>query len=285
MVVFDLDDTLHMRAAPFANAVREQYGVTDEQLIGKMFVDFRAIGVDYFHQWDAGTISEQEMYIRRTIDTFALYGYSVSEEESLAFHRTYEKYLQQIRPAEGIEGALQAAADAGIQLGILTNGSPVRQRNKIRALGLTRWIPEEHISVSLELGVHKPDPEVFVRYKELICRNGYPGSDSAGALSGSAKDIPVSAADIPVSAGDIPIKEKTSGEQETALSDGQMVSEAYDWWYVGDLYEHDIEPAIKAGWHTIWMVHDNEDKTVQRELEPDHIVRSGKELKEMLLKI
>lgn len=242
MVVFDLDDTLHMRAAPFGNAVIELYDITDRDRVKTMFADFRTIGVEYFHQWDAGVISEQEMYIRRTIDTFALYGYSLTEEESAVFHKTYEKYLQQIRPAEGIAEALQAAAAAGVRLGILTNGSPVRQRNKIRALGLTRWIPEENIVVSLELGVHKPDPEVFRRYREKL----EDGEKSAGTAA---------------------------GPQDS------------DWWYVGDLYEHDIEPAIKAGWHTIWMVHENEDRKVKHDLEPDRIVRSGKELEKALLEI
>ena len=168
MVVFDLDDTLHMRAEPFARTVGELFGITGEQLLGKMFTDFRAIGVEYFHQWDAGTISEQEMYIRRTIDTFALYDRKLTREESAHFHETYGKYLQQIRPAEGIGAMLQTAADMGIGLGVLTNGSPVRQRDKIRALGLSRWIPEEHIAVSLELGVHKPDPEVFLKAAEYL---------------------------------------------------------------------------------------------------------------------
>lgn len=236
MVVFDLDDTLHMRAAPFAETVKELYDITDAEQVKKMFVDFRAIGVEYFHQWDAGTITEQEMYIRRTIDTFASYGYTLSREESAVFHKTYEKYLQRIRPAEGIKEALQAAVDAGVMLGILTNGSPVRQRGKIRALGLTQWIPEEHIAVSLELGVHKPDPEVFNLYKKKICET-------------------------------------------------EAIPETCRWWYVGDLYEHDIEPAAKAGWHTIWMVHDEEDKTVERDLEPDQIVRNGKELEEVLVKL
>ena len=246
MVVFDLDDTLHLRSAPFSDAVKEFLGVTDEKTLGKMFADFREIGVEYFHQWDAGTITEQEMYIRRTIDTFALYGYTVTREESADFHRTYEKYLRQIHPAEGIESALQTASERGIGLGILTNGSPVRQRGKIEALGLTRWIPEENIAVSLELGVHKPDPEVFARYQEKICGN---------------------------------TKEK--GQDDPAAQPNPECR----WWYVGDLYEHDIEPAAKAGWLTIWMVRDDEDSTVQREWEPDHIVRSGKELEELLRKI
>ncbi len=233
MMVFDLDDTLHMRAAPFAETVKELFGITENALIGRMFTDFRAIGVDYFHQWDAGTITEQEMYIRRTIDTFALYGRSLHETESAQFHKTYEKYLQQIRPAEGIESALQTANALGIGLGILTNGSPVRQRGKIRALGLNRWVPEEYTAVSLELGVHKPDPEIFARYKEKVSESG--------------EFLP-----------------------------------SCRWWYVGDLYEHDIEPAAKAGWYTVWMVHEEEDKTVQRDLEPDYIVRSGKELEELM---
>ena len=236
MVVFDLDDTLHMREAPFAGTVKELYDITDAEQVRKMFTDFRAIGVEYFHQWDAGTISEQEMYIRRTIDTFALYGYTLTREEAAVFHKTYEKYLRRIRPAEGIESALQTAAGLGIRLGILTNGSPVRQRGKIEALGLTKWIPEEHIAVSLELGVHKPDPEVFSLYRKKICET-------------------------------------------------ENIPDTCSWWYVGDLYEHDIEPAAKAGWHTIWMVHDEEDKTVERELEPDHIVRNGKELEDLFRKI
>ena len=91
--------------------------------------------------------------------------------------------------------------------------------------------------VSLELGVHKPDPEVFARYIKKVGEN----TDMSDPIS--------------------------------------------NWWYAGDLYEHDIEPAAKAGWHTIWVVHEEEDKTVQRDVEPDHIVRSGKELKEVLLKI
>ena len=272
VVVFDLDDTLHMRAAPFANAVKERYGITEAEQIKRMFTDFRAIGVDYFHQWDAGTITEQEMYIRRTIDTFALYGYAVSEEDALLFHKTYEKYLQQIRPAEGIEDALQAAVGAGIQLGILTNGSPVRQRNKIRALGLTRWIPEEYIAVSLELGVHKPDPEVFVRYRNKvgdIKKNRF--EDEEEVVSAKANDIK--------------IREKVGTESKNGETLMENEEEKNSWWYVGDLYEHDIEPAIKAGWHTVWMVHDEEDKTVQRELDPDYIVRSGKELEAVLLQI
>ena len=207
MIVFDLDDTLHMRSAPFAESVSEFFHISEPDQVKRMFTDFRMIGVEYFHQWDAGTITEQDMYIRRTADTFALYG----------IHLT--------------------ASDLGLPMGILTNGSPVRQRDKIRTLGLERWIPAGHIAVSLELGVHKPDPEVFRRYQEMI------------------------------------------------LSSAEEAVSPAEWWYVGDLYENDIGPAIRAGWHTVWMVHDEEDRAAEYAHSPDYIVRSGQELRDVFRKI
>ena len=187
------------------------------------------------------------MYILRTIDAFALYGYTFTREEAWHFHKTYEKYLQRIRPAEGIEEALQTAVDLHMTMGILTNGSPVRQRNKIRALGLTKWIPEEYIAVSLELGVHKPDPRVFALYREKIRSLHAAQREQAGLL-------------------------QTEEQQE------------YAWWYVGDLYENDIEPAAKDGWHTIWVQRE-EDRHVARSVEPDYIVKDGYELEKVFRKI
>lgn len=51
-------------------------------------------------------------------------------------------------------------------MGILTNGPSAHQRNKIHALGLTRWIPGEHIVVSGDIGVSKPELEAFRIYEK-----------------------------------------------------------------------------------------------------------------------
>ncbi len=267
MIVFDLDDTLHMRSAPFADAVQELCHVDDPGQLEKMFADFRNIGVAYFHQWDTGEIDEQEMYILRTIDAFALYGYTFTREEAWHFHKTYEKYLQRIRPAEGIAEALQTAVELRLPMGILTNGSPVRQRNKIRALGLTKWIPEEYIAVSLELGVHKPDPRVFALYREKIRRLNAPGTEPADSLQ--AEELPEAA--------------QTGRETESALL-CRDVMPPDTWWYVGDLYENDIEPAAKDGWHTIWVQRE-EDRHVTRTVEPDFVVKDGYELEQVFRQI
>lgn len=46
-------------------------------------------------------------------------------------------------------------------LGIITNGPSEHQRDKVRALGVERWIPMERIWISGDLGVGKPHKEIF----------------------------------------------------------------------------------------------------------------------------
>ena len=238
MIVFDLDDTLHLRADPFGNAVEEMCGMsrTSADMPG-LFEDFRRIGMEYFHQWDKGEITEQEMYIRRAIDAFAMHGISLTGESALAFHGTYEKHLGKIHLAEGIVEALQLAVDREIRLGILTNGPSKRQRRKIAVLGLNRWIPESAMAVSSELGIHKPDERIFALYQKKLRENG------------------------------------------------TDVDRTDSWWYVGDSYENDIEPAVKAGWNTIWLNRYDADVGKQICVQPDYKIRSGKELTDILRKI
>ena len=53
-------------------------------------------------------------------------------------------------------------------LGIITNGPSEHQRDKIRALGVERWIPMERIWISGDLGVGKPHKEIFETARERL---------------------------------------------------------------------------------------------------------------------
>ena len=48
-----------------------------------------------------------------------------------------------------------------------------------------------------------------------------------------------------------------------------------DIWMIGDSYKHDIEGAMNAGWHTVWI-----DRRGRTDIEghPDHTVYSDEEL-------
>ena len=55
-----------------------------------------------------------------------------------------------------------------ITLGIITNGPSEHQRDKVRALGVERWIPMERIWISGDLGVGKPHKEIFEAAREKL---------------------------------------------------------------------------------------------------------------------
>ena len=247
MIVFDLDDTLYLRADPFAEAMGMLHGVTDPDKLSDMFSFFRKRSAVYFERFGAGEIPETELYVRRIKETMARYGNAISDAEAEQFQKTYQECLLHIRPAEGIEEALQTACDLGIPLGILTNGVSQRQRGKIRTLGLTKWIPEEHIAVSSELGMNKPDPEVFGAYRRRV-------------------------------------REQTAAKQRAGVDRTGMPEDGV-WWYAGDLYEHDIAPAMEAGWRTIWLARRKEDRTAVVPRQPDHKVGSAAELMQVFKRI
>jgi putative hydrolase of the HAD superfamily len=55
---------------------------------------------------------------------------------------------------------LAALAGSGLRLGIVTNGDSVQQREKLKALGLTRQFAV--VVAAADIGVAKPDPRIFL---------------------------------------------------------------------------------------------------------------------------
>ena len=53
-------------------------------------------------------------------------------------------------------------------LGIITNGPSDHQWDKIRALEATRWIPKDHVFISGEHGVAKPERRIFELVQEKL---------------------------------------------------------------------------------------------------------------------
>lgn len=64
-------------------------------------------------------------------------------------------------PLPGAEEILRRLRSAGIRVGLLTNGAPDLQREKIEASGLGMFF--DAALVSGEIGTGKPDPEIFLR--------------------------------------------------------------------------------------------------------------------------
>ena len=158
--VFDVDDTLYLRSDPYIRAYQkcfhsriENEGCWPEG--AELFRISRPFVEEEYLRRVKGEIDMNEMLVRRTLRSFSKCGIQLTAEEALLFEETYEKEQAHIRLIPQFGELLAELCGSGREafLGILTNGPSTHQRNKIHALGLTRWIPEEHIVVSGDIGV------------------------------------------------------------------------------------------------------------------------------------
>ncbi len=159
--IFDMDDTLYLRAEPFVRACTQKFPEStawDPQklyLIRKKHSDFS------YDAYGAGRMSKEDMYAYRTIETFREYEITLNREEALAFEDLYAQMQGQIFFQKGMEDCLQFLQEKGMPMYIISNGPSERQRRKLKALGMYRFIPETHWLVSGDIGIDKPDPRIF----------------------------------------------------------------------------------------------------------------------------
>lgn len=68
----------------------------------------------------------------------------------------YRNHKPKIVLPEDAVRTLDALKAEGVRIGLITDGRSVQQRNKIEALGLSRWIDEKDMVISEEFGSEKP---------------------------------------------------------------------------------------------------------------------------------
>ena len=164
-LLFDLDDTLYARQAPFAGAMRKcfpQLCLRDPNgndiSMDALYRAFSREGYDLYEDSIYGRISMEEMYIARIRRTLQAFSADVTDEEALAFQSCYAWEQAHLSLSAPIRELLTYASQQGAFLGVVTNGASRHQRDKYEALGLEKWISPDHFLPTGDLGVHKPDP-------------------------------------------------------------------------------------------------------------------------------
>lgn len=158
-ILFDIDDTLYDLSIPFKEAFREFFPGEKMDLEGAFLASRKYSDLIYDRSL-SGEISMAEMYIYRLGNAFQDYGKIIDGPTALQFQSVYEKRQHEIRMTEEMERMLEELSRK-MTLGIITNGPSEHQRDKVRALGVERWIPMERIWISGDLGVGKPHKEIF----------------------------------------------------------------------------------------------------------------------------
>ena len=165
-ILFDVDDTLYDLSLPFKAAFVEMFPGEKIDLEGAFLASRKYSDLIYDRSL-SGEISMEEMYIYRLGNAFRDYGKIIDGSTALQFQSVYERHQHEIRMTEEMEQMLERLSRK-MTLGIITNGPSEHQRDKIRALGVERWIPMERIWISGDLGVGKPHKEIFEAAQEKL---------------------------------------------------------------------------------------------------------------------
>lgn len=194
-IFFDVDDTLYDLSVPFHRAAEELFPGEKLDLDGAFLASRKYSDLVYDRSF-RGEMTMKAMYIYRYQNAFGDFGKQIDERTALAFQAVYERKQQEIRMTEGMERLL-AHLGQKVKLGIITNGPTEHQWDKIHALKAERWIPSEHIWISGEQGVAKPEKEIFERARkklkltaEELCYVGDSyGNDIVGAKEAGWKAV------------------------------------------------------------------------------------------------
>lgn len=160
-IFFDIDDTLYDLAQPYLRAFEAVYGGTLDIVPEELFAASRVHSDERFGEMSTGKITLDEYHADRVQRTFADFGVELSFDEAIHFQRTYEGFQKEIFVTPAVSAMLDACVAIGVPLGIISNGTSEGQGRKVRTLGLTRWFVPEHIVISGEVGLRKPDPAIF----------------------------------------------------------------------------------------------------------------------------
>ena len=268
IIFFDLDDTLYDRATPFIQTYRKIYGDISDDKGHRLYEACNRRGDQVFLPSQRGDISMEQMYIYRYCNGFTDMGLTLTAKEALDFQKVYRQMQKEIVPAPGVISALVRAKDAFEAVGIITNGPSDNQREKINTLRLSEWIESDLIIISKEVGAPKPSPEIFTAAAEAAGKFRLKQSNSFVIDKGcNAK-------------GEEPVADRVCNVEEKgpAIVD---ICQPHEFIMVGDSLDKDIEPAIKLGWHTVWLNINKE--TPRPDIRPERTISSMEEFLPQLI--
>lgn len=172
-VLFDVDDTLYDQLQPFQKAFKKVFPKFNDVLIEKIYMASRRYSDEMFDKAESGAISLTELHTQRIIRAFRQCGRELTIAEAITFQKHYELEQGKISLFPEVEQLLHLLSENQVQLAILTNGPFEHQMKKIVQLNLFRWIQKEHIFISEEIGVAKPEPGAFhyIENKMVLSEN------------------------------------------------------------------------------------------------------------------
>lgn len=135
VIVFDLDDTLYKERS----FVKSGFQAIAGHIGNSTYAD------ELMASWENGENAFEQLISRHSL--------TVPVNELL---KVYRAHVPIIELEKSTIDTLDALSANGKILGIITDGRSITQRNKIKALGLSKWFSDDNIIISEEFGSTKP---------------------------------------------------------------------------------------------------------------------------------
>ncbi|TYP70656.1 HAD family hydrolase [Paenibacillus methanolicus] len=166
-VFFDLDDTMYDSLSPFRKAALAVLALPADFPLETAYRRVRYHSDRLWEIYAEGHMELEEMRVQRVILAFHEFGLTVSREQSAAVQARYIEEQGRIELSDGVLEAIALVREAGLGLGMITNGPVEHQMAKIRALGLDRIVAADRIFISDGVGIAKPDPRIFKHVSDV----------------------------------------------------------------------------------------------------------------------
>ena len=161
VVVFDLDDTLYKEIDFLKSGYRKV-----AELVEKRY------GIDAWTAYD-----QMMAWYLRGENAFANLNEKYGIENPVSDYLNVYRYHQpSLTLSQNVKKVLIALKETGSELGIITDGREITQKQKIEALGLTEWISPDLVLINEDKNYFKPNHWSFNRMM-LKCYEKYPNSE------------------------------------------------------------------------------------------------------------
>lgn len=173
-VIFDLDDTLY----PEIDYVKSGFKVVSKYVSKKINIECNQVFYKLLE------LFEQD---RKNVFNRLLEPYDITNEVIEECIKLYRNHYPDIKLNEEIGGLLQLLKENKFKIGIITDGRPEGQWNKIKALGLEKYC--DYIIVTDELGGIEYRKPCEIPYKKMLQELGIQAQEAIYVGDNPAKDF------------------------------------------------------------------------------------------------
>jgi putative hydrolase of the HAD superfamily len=162
-VVFDIDGTLLDHLGAQRTGLEKLYGTLEEARrvsVDEFVAIWQREADRYWEQYQAGRVTFIQQRLLRVKAVFEHLGEYASDETAM---RVFQAYLTEYEGSWRLYDDVLPCLDllSAYRLAVISNGDSGQQRRKLERAGIASRF--ESVVISGDVGVYKPDPEIFER--------------------------------------------------------------------------------------------------------------------------